>query len=162
MIYFYGGAFNPMTIAHQEIITNLIKNMAKDDRLVIAITTHDYKTYQFSYKIRNKIVEKNLLKIPIIDKKVKIVEQSERTWKFLQSMTMEPITIVLGEDEYNDLKNGYWHNSQDILNTYKFIVIPRTNNISSTIVREMINSNINNPDILNYITPTTLEYLKTL
>ena len=62
MVYFYGGAFNPMTKAHQSIIFNIINKMTKDDRFLIAITTHDYKTYQFSYDIRKKIIEENLKK----------------------------------------------------------------------------------------------------
>ena len=160
MIYFYGGAFNPMTVTHKEIIFNLMKKMSKEDRLIIAITTHDYKKYQFPFKLREHIVIKNLLDIPITDKKVKVIEQTERTWKFLNSLTKEKITIVLGEDEYKDLKAGLWHNSTDILNTYEFIIIPRTNNISSSIAREIINSNINNPDILHYITETSLKILK--
>jgi nicotinic acid mononucleotide adenylyltransferase len=162
MIYFYGGAFNPMTVTHQEIIADLIANMTDKDRLIIAITTHDYKTYQFSYEVRKEIITKNLVRIPVENKKIRIIEQNERTWKFLQSMTMEQITIVLGEDEYKDLEKGYWHNSQDLLNTYKFKIIPRTNNISATAARDIINTNINDPDILKYITPTTLEYIKSL
>ena len=77
-------------------------------------------------------------------------------------MTMEPLTIVVGEDEYKDLKNGYWHNSEDLLKTYQFKVIPRTNDISASAARDIINTNINDPDILKYITPTTLEYIKSL
>ena len=69
MIYFYGGAFNPMTVTHQEIITDLITNMTVKDRLVIAITTHDYKTYQFPYDVRKNIITKNLLRIPSEGKK---------------------------------------------------------------------------------------------
>lgn len=162
MIYFYGGAFNPMTRAHLEIISNIMEKMTNEDRFIIGITTHSYKEYQFSYKIRKDIITRNLLNIPIIGKRIKIVNQTERTWKFLNSLTKEPITIILGEDEYQDLNKGIWHYSKELLDTYKFIVIPRTNNISSTIAREIINSNINDPILLDYITPITLNYLKEL
>lgn len=162
MIYFYGGAFNPLTKAHLNIISDILKKMTKDDRFIIAITTHDYKRYQFSYDIRKKIIVENLKLFDLKDKNVKIINQTERTWKFLNSLTKEKITIVLGEDEFNDLKKGLWHYSQDILNTYEFIVYSRTDNISSSIVREMLNENINNSDILNYISLTTLEILKNL
>lgn len=162
MIYFYGGAFNPMTKAHLEIISNILERMQIEDRLVIAITTHDYKKYQFSYDIRKDIITKNLLNIPIVGKRIKLVNQSERTWKFLNSLTREQVTIVLGEDEYTDLQKGLWHYSKELLDKYKFLVIPRTNNISASIVREMINSNINDNRLLDYITPITLQYLKDL
>lgn len=162
MIYFYGGAFNPLTKAHLNIISDILNKMVKDDRFIIAITTHDYKRYQFSYDIRKKIIEENLRDFDLKDKNVKIINQTERTWKFLNSLTKEKITIILGEDEYNDLKKGLWHYSQEILNTYEFIIYPRIDNISSSMVREMINTDIRNSEILNYISLTTLEILKNL
>mgnify|MGYP003305621535 CR=1 FL=1 len=73
MIYFYGGAFNPMTVTHQEIIADLIANMTDKDRLVIAITTHDYKTYQFPYEVRKEIITKNLARIPAENKKIRMI-----------------------------------------------------------------------------------------
>ena len=89
----------------------------------------------------------------------KVIKQTERTWKFLQEKLKltNNVTIVVGEDEWNDLKAGKWHYSNELLNTYNFKVIPRTNNISSSKVREII-KNFN--ELTNYITKETYEILK--
>jgi nicotinic acid mononucleotide adenylyltransferase len=47
--YFYGGAFNPMTISHMKIIQSVLSEMDKDDLLIVGITDHDYKSFQFNY-----------------------------------------------------------------------------------------------------------------
>lgn len=162
MIYFYGGAFNPMTKAHLEIIKNILDNMKDEDSFILAITDHDYKTYSYDYNTRLKIVLKNFKNIGFdytLGGRYKVIKQTERTWKFLQEKLKltNNVTIVVGEDEWNDLKAGKWHYSNELLNTYNFKVIPRTNNISSSKVREII-KNFN--ELKNYITKETYEILK--
>lgn len=162
--YFYGGAFNPMTLAHLEIIKDIIQNMNLQDILIIGITDHSYKQFKYDYDLRYKIVYYNVLKYinPPINK-IKIVKQDKRTWNFLNQDDMKkyfPITLVLGEDEYNDLKDNKWHYSKDILNTYSIKIIPRTNNISSTKVRELFDNNASYNELKNYITEETYEIIK--
>ena len=108
-IYFYGGAFNPMTLSHLKIIKNIFQEMSKDDLLVIGITDHDYKTFEFDYSLRFSIVFENLNAIK--DKKnFKILKQNQRTWKFLNdNFKNDRIKLVIGQDEYEDLKAGKWH-----------------------------------------------------
>lgn len=163
MIYFYGGAFNPMTKAHLEIIKNILNNMKDEDSFILAITNHDYKTYSYDYDTRLNIVFKNLESIGFdytLGGRYKVIKQTERTWKFLQEKLKltNNITIVVGEDEWNDLTAGKWHYSKELLNTYNFKVIPRTNNISSSKVREII-KNFN--ELKNYITKETYDILIT-
>ena len=161
-IYFYGGAFNPMTKAHLEIIKNILNNMKDEDSFILAITDHDYKTYSYDYNTRLKIVLENFKNIGFdytLGGRYKVIKQTERTWKFLQEKLKltNNVTIVVGEDEWNDLKAGKWHYSNELLNTYNFKVIPRTNNISSSKVREII-KNFN--ELTNYITKETYDILK--
>lgn len=169
MIYFYGGAFNPMTNAHLEIIKIILKDIKDNDTFILAITNHDYKSYTYDYNTRLKIVLENLKLIDFnftLGGKYQLVKQTKRTWKFLQENLIIPknhiknITIVVGEDEWNDLNAGKWHYSKDLLNTYNFKVIPRTNNISSTKVRELLKNNASFNELQNYITKETYDILK--
>ena len=118
MIYFYGGAFNPMTKAHLEIIKSILDNMKDEDSFILAITDHDYKTYSYDYDTRLNIVFKNLENIGFdytLGGRYKVIKQTERTWKFLQEKLKltNNVTIVVGEDEIaknkfklKDMKTG--------------------------------------------------------
>lgn len=170
-IYFYGGAFNPLTLAHQQIIDNLVDelhlgnwNDPENDILVIAITSHDYKNYEFNKELRNKFV-KSYMDLKYLDKfGWEITYQDKRTWEFLHNLfvkdVQKDITLIIGQDEYDDLKDGKWHHSDEILNTYKLKVIPRTDDISSTKVRELIKTK-QLAELNKYIGKTTEELLKT-
>lgn len=157
-IYFYGGAFNPMTVSHLKIIENIFQEMSKDDLLVIGITDHDYKIFEFDYSLRFSIVFENLNAIK--DKKnFKILKQNQRTWKFLNdNFKNNKIKLVIGQDEYEDLKAGKWHYYNEILNTYEIIMIPRTDGISSSKVRELIKEK-DFKQLKIYISKNTFEIL---
>ena len=157
MIYFYGGAFNPMTISHLKIIKYIINLLKDDDKLIIGITSHDYKIYEFDYETRKRIVEENIKEF---FNKIEIIKQDQRTWKFFQTLPYKQITMVIGEDEWNDLKAGKWHYSNDILNTYNILTIPRTDDVSSSKVRELLKENTNKDELLKYITEITYNILK--
>ena len=156
MIYFYGGAFNPMTRSHLKIIKYIV-NLLEDGKLVIGITSHDYKTYEFDYELRKRIVEDNIKEF---SDKIEIVKQDQRTWKFFQTLPYKQITMVIGEDEWKDLKAGKWHYSNDILNTYNILTIPRTDDVSSSKVRELLKENAGKNELLKYITEITYNILK--
>lgn len=160
MIYFYGGAFNPLTNTHLTIIKNIISILKTDDILVIGITDHNYKIFEFPYTTRFSILYENLIEFTT-NKNIKIIKQDERTWKFLNKhFPNENITLVLGEDEYIDLLNEKWHFSKDILNTYNIKVIPRTDGISATKVRELLKNNASNEELLKYVSNITLKIIK--
>ena len=162
MIYFYGGAFNPMTKSHLDIIKRIINDMTNDDNLIIGITDHDYKTYEFDYNTRLKIVLENLKSIGFdftLGEKYQVLKQNQRTWKFFHTLPYKDITMVIGEDEWKDLNEGKWHYSKEILNTYKVKVIPRVDNISATKVRELIKNKANKEELLKYITIETYNLL---
>lgn len=165
MIYFYGGAFNPITKAHIDIIKNILDNMKDEDSMIIAITDHDYKNYDYDYNTRLHIVLKNLKYAGFNDTlggRVKLIKQDRRTWKFLNEVLniKNNLTLVIGEDEWNDLKNYKWHYSKDILNLYKIKVIPRTNDISSSKVRELLQNKASFDELQKYITKETYNILK--
>lgn len=157
--YFYGGAFNPMTLSHLNIIKNILSEMNNDDLLLIGITDHNYKKIEYSYELREKILTKNLLTYcNFPEKRIKLIKQDKRTWEFLNSLWYKKYTLVIGQDEYEDLINKKWHYSDEILNTFKLKVIPRTDGISSTKVRELL-KNKNFQIIKNYISEETYKLL---
>ena len=92
--------------------------------------------------------------------KIEIIKQDQRTWKFFQTLPYKQITMVIGEDEWKDLKAGKWHYSNDILNTYNILTIPRTDDVSSSKVRELLKKNVDKNELLKYITKTTYNILK--
>ena len=150
-----------MTLAHLEIINIILKQMNTDDLLYIGITEHDYKRFDYDYDLRKDVITKNLLSHSIPEKHIKLVKQDKRTWNFLHERFNEQqqknIVLILGEDEYNDLLNNVWHYSSDILNTYQIKVIPRTNNISATKVRELIKQHADWNILKQYITKETYD-----
>jgi len=171
MNYFYGGAFNPMTKAHFQIINQIEKEMVKDDLLIIGITNHDYKKFEFSYELRRKIILENLKNNLSVNRiNVKVVEQNQRTWKFLTEdyyiSEIRPLTIVLGEDEFNDLKAlNIWYYSKEILNTFPIKVFSRseeTKDISATKVRELLKQNVSFNELEKYISEITWNLIKNI
>ena len=170
MNYFYGGAFNPMTKAHLFIIGEILKELKENEKLIIGITEHDYKSYEFDFNFRANIIIENLKKYYKNywdSNKIHLIKQDKRTWKFLNQNILKvysPITLILGEDEYNDLKSlNIWHYSQDILDTFPIKVFSRaeeTKNISATKVRKLLEQNINSEELKDLITETTWTILK--
>jgi nicotinic acid mononucleotide adenylyltransferase len=89
--------------------------------------------------------------------------QDERTWNYLHKVYTDDaqkyITLIMGQDEYDDLKAGKWHQSDDILNTYNIKVIPRTDGVSSSKVRELI-KNKQFDEVKKYVSDKTFDFLK--
>ena len=168
-IYFYGGAFNPLTITHQRIIDELVQELElndcldNNDTLHIGVTCHDYKDYEFDKELRMQIL-KSYMDSKYLDKfGWQVVLQDDRTWNYLHKIYTEEaqkyITLIMGDDEYEDLKAGKWHYSEDILNTYQIKVIPRNDGVSATKVRELI-KNKKIDDLKKYISNITFDILK--
>ena len=157
--YFYGGAFNPMTISHMKIIQSVLLEMDKDDLLIVGITDHDYKSFQFNYELREKIVFENCLKYCNYPyKRVKIIKQDKRTWRFLNELGYKNYVLVVGEDEYIDLKDGKWHHSEDNLNSCEIKVIQRNDGVSASKVRELFKNKMF-LTAMKYLTPVTIKLL---
>ena len=163
-VYFYGGAFNPFTLAHQQIIDNIVKDMNDDDKLIIGVTTHDYKEYQYHHDKRYECVYTYMMNKYGMSICWQVLFQIDRTWNFLNKFIPEQdqdyITLIMGEDEYQDLQAGKWHHHEDILNTYKIKIIPRTNDISSTKVRTLLNQNADFNELKQYISKEVYERIK--
>lgn len=137
---FFGGCFNPPTIAHIELIEKAIKD--NNLSLVYFVPMGDL------YKKENLIPAKhrlNMLKKAITEK-MDILTISIDSKKELQAIDTFKIIekefsqsdnyFIMGSDNFEKIK--FWKNADELLNNYKYIILKRDNNISSSIVREKI------------------------
>lgn len=127
MIYYYGGAFDPFTTAHYQIIKHLMRNKNDKDLVVVGVTDNAEKEYKTSQYDRMQIVNKSL------DDKwftqgLSVIPQNERTWRYLQTHFRDgtDITVVVGEDEFAELAAGKWIHSKELIQKYQFNVFTRS------------------------------------
>ena len=187
MIYYYGGTFDPITKAHEAIISKIKKEMRESDKLIIGIVQNDEKNYNVSVNDRLNMVKKSL-------DAHEIVIQDKRTYAYLDAHYRgEKITICMGDDEWYSLCSGKWVNWDLLLKHYEFMVFYREDNdeiyredndeivlpaginptvtflgakdtdgISSTAVREILfkNPECHYSDVRDYITHVVFRYIK--
>lgn len=135
MYYIFGSWFDPFTKAHEAILKTLQKRvLAKNDSLVICVTANDEKQNRTPVEERYALVEKDLSakKIPHT-----LVIQPNRMYDFLHGEFFEnvnsfDVTIVIGQDEFDDLLAGKWKYSASLLKNYRFIVFYRKKDSSTT------------------------------
>jgi nicotinic acid mononucleotide adenylyltransferase len=133
------------------------------DRLILGITSHDYKSYEFDISLRKNIVE-SFMQVQYGDKSNwTIVNQDKRTWNFLHEIipdeNQSQIVLIIGEDEHQDMLTGKWHFAKDILDTYNIKVIPRTDGVSASKVRKFISEN-RFEEVKQLVNNTTYNVLK--
>lgn len=166
-IGFFGGCFNPLTVAHILLIKQVIRqeNLAK----VYFVPMGDWypKKDLISLEHRKRMLELALEK----EEKLEILELANPTQKTYAIDTFEKIEkqfpeadrfFIMGTDNYEKMKT--WKD-QEKLQKYQYIVLDRkagkTKNISSTIVRKKIKKQESFEDfvpsqIINYIKENNL------
>ena len=125
MKYLIGGAFDPITHAHEAIIKAVSKKVRKGDELYVIVSNTDEKNYKTPVNERVAMVE---VAMKARNLNPTILIQNNRTYEFITSKfgtEDKDITIVVGEDEWNSLLAGKWKFSDRLLKNYKFIVCPR-------------------------------------
>lgn len=135
-IIVYGGAFNPPTLGHLQIIEYLIKKFP-DKKLIILPTNNYYKSNEIvSYEHR-----KEMLKImceKIIDK-IEISNYEQTLDKYYGTYyTLQHFNnpyFVIGSDSLDTIHE--WINYPNVVIENKFIVFPRGNNN----IKNIINNN---------------------
>ena len=140
MIYFYGGAFDPFTTAHRDIVKSLMKRKQPDDLVVIAVTDNDEKTYSCQQHNRQSIIRRSLDE-EWFKNGLTIMPQKMRTYSHLKQTFGKDehgITIVIGEDELNELAMGKWVHADNLIRDYQFLVFKRH--------LEAVPSVLNNPN----------------
>lgn len=129
MIAVYGGCFNPMTKAHQEIILSLERNKEIEKVIVIPVGDNYSKLglIKGSHRIEIlKTVSNKNIEINDIEVKSDTVLTTYETLKKLQLIYRDKeLRFVLGAD--NLLEFETWDNSSDILSEFGLIIINRDN-----------------------------------
>lgn len=136
-IYVYGGAFDPITTAHEAILTDIGTNAFYHSKtgIIILVSDNDEKSYSESYENREKMVTNIVSGLSLtpqwksyMNTNVAIIRQPERMWATLTGLKLpkDKVTICLGFDEWVSLgKLREWHNSEELLKNYKFRVYGR-------------------------------------
>ncbi|MBO5398014.1 MAG: nicotinate-nicotinamide nucleotide adenylyltransferase [Clostridia bacterium] len=155
---FFGGCFNPPTIAHIELIEKTIKDKNLD--MVYFVPMGDL------YKKENLIPafhRVNMLKIAMKEK-MDILNISIDSQKDLKAIDTFRIIekefnqsdnyFIMGSDNFENIK--FWKDSEELLKNYKYIVLNREDDISSSRVREKIK---NNEDVSQFIYKDVEQYI---
>lgn len=183
MKYIYGFAADPITKAHLEIIKTIHKRIKKNDEMFVLVSNNDEKNYKTPIEHRITMV-RDLIENKFTKNVPTILQQNKRTLSFITELfgyEDHDITICIGEDQWNDLKNGKWQQSKILLKNYNFIIVCRTtteidvsnynaelitvdgcNDISSTKVREILyyDPETHYNDVSKYIAHQTFRYIK--
>lgn len=128
MHYIFGSWFDPFTKAHEAILKALQKKvLTKDDKLIVCVTANDEKQDRTPVEERYALVEKDLKAKKIAHT---LVVQPNRIYDFLHSKLFDnvpysDITVVIGQDELDDLIAGKWKYSETLMKNYHFIVFRR-------------------------------------
>lgn len=133
MIYYYGLSADPITIAHIDILKSIYKRLGENDKLMIGVVNNDEKNYKALGSDRMTMVFEMLhSKFDMEKGNIEVKGQSDRTYKFLcdyiaanDELTMNDITIVVGEDEWKALCDAKWVNWDLLLKHFNFLVFRR-------------------------------------
>lgn len=174
---FFGGCFNPPTIAHIALIEAAIEKANLDK--VYFVPMGDFYEKEALIELKHRL---NMLKIAIKDnpkldisdvqfsanKKLYAID----TFKLINETFKESENFfIMGSDNFKELKK--WKNSEELLKNYKYIVLDRGNlkerdsiivvkssktfeEISSSVVRQKIK---NNDKVDNFIVRDVQAYI---
>ncbi len=159
---FFGGSFNPPTNVHINLANELITKRVLDK--VIFVPVGDYYQKQ---DLIPAIHRYNMLKIACKGVESLEVENiacihhdklfATDTFELIYKKYHKEIEIyfIMGSDNFKKMPS--WKNYEEIKDKYKYIVLDRTEDISSTDIRNKIKQG---EDVSGYINAEILEYIK--
>lgn len=186
MKYIFGAAFDPITKAHLNIIKAISKHLADNDEFYVLISNNDEKQYNTTLDERFEVVNATIRSY-LNEHVPTVIEQRTRSWVFLRENFAgqeDEIIMVVGEDEWESLLDKKWHQSDELLEKYKFLVVCRdsenarkvrdfdkaykiikiseTDEVSSSKVREIFfrNPMTKYSEVKDYILKKTFEVIK--
>lgn len=160
---FFGGCFNPPTIAHIKLIEKAIEEANLDKVYFVPMGNFYEKEDLIDAKHRQNMLNlaiKNNSKLEVSDIQIKANKKMHAidTFKLINKMYADSENFfIMGSDNFEKIKN--WKNSEELLNDYKYIILDRRNlknnnmilikiseefsKISSSLVREKIKKHDN-------------------
>jgi nicotinate-nucleotide adenylyltransferase len=176
-IGFFGGSFNPPTIAHFQIVKTALKEFNLDRIIVVPMGDKYAKKDLIPFKYRFSMLEIMFKEYDNVEISSLQVNQQERTYAidtfFIidEKYKDDERFFIMGLDNFVNIKN--WREPEKLLENRKYIVFKRNNikeyssnknvqffnveqNISSTIVRNKIKNGealdgFLQPSVINYI-----------
>lgn len=123
MFWMYGGAFNPPTIAHENIIKAILK-LIKNDKLVLVPVGNHYKKNGL-VDINHRIHMLSLLNLSIIIEDIErdMFKGSIHTLKALEVKYESPFGFIIGSDQLKDITS--WIEYQVLFAHHKVIIVRR-------------------------------------
>ncbi len=169
-IGFFGGSFNPPTIAHFEIAKTSIEEFGLDKLVIVPMGDKYEKSGLISFNLRYEMLEKAFKDLDNVEISNMQQNQKKRTYaidsfeEISKKYNKTENFFIMGLDNYLNINK--WKGSEELLKNYKYIVFKRGNikipnfsknaffldisyNISSSDVRKMIKNNENLKDVLN-------------
>lgn len=159
---FFGGCFNPPTNVHINLAIDLITKGILDK--VVFVPVGDYYQKQdlvpaiHRYNML-KIACKNFPNLEVEDiaslhqNKLFATDTFELIYKKYHKEA--EIYFIMGSDNYKKMPT--WKNYEEIKDKYKYVVVDRTENISSTDIRNKIKRG---ETVSDYVNEEVLEYIK--
>ena len=159
---FFGGCFNPPTNTHINLANNLIKE-GKLDKVIFVPVGDYYQKQDLVPAIHRynmlKIACKNFENLEVED--IASIHQeklfAKDTFKLIYEKykNNEEIYFIMGSDNFQKMPT--WKNYEEIKDKYKYLVLDRTQDISSTVIRNKLQ---NGEYVAEYINPKVLEYIE--
>jgi nicotinate-nucleotide adenylyltransferase len=124
MIWIYGGAFNPPTKAHLNIVKTL-KSMYPDDHIMIVPVGNDYQKsslidFFHRYHMCQLTFEDTIISTIEHDQKY---QGSFALLKAIKNETQQEVGFVIGADQLKNLTK--WINYESLIKTYPCMIFKR-------------------------------------
>ncbi|MGB0175187.1 MAG: nicotinate-nicotinamide nucleotide adenylyltransferase [Acholeplasmataceae bacterium] len=174
MIWMYGGAFNPPTIAHHNIMLKIQKRYPSDKIFVVPVGDHYNKSDLVSFHHRKSMLLEMNPSLTIVDLEQHIPFQGTiHTMRYLKETTGDDVGFIIGADQLETIHQ--WIEYESLFHDFQVIIITRPNydtkafeealqamqckyeviqlslNISSTSFRETLNEQLLHQHVLTYI-----------
>ena len=159
---FFGGCFNPPTNIHINLANNLIQAGKLDKVIFVPVGDYYQKQNLVSAKHRYNMLKlacEGLENIQVEEiaslHKDKLYATDTFNLIYEKYNKYVDIYFIMGSDNYEKMPE--WKNYKEIKDKYKYIVLDRTEELSSTEIRNMIT---NGNDVTNYIDVNVLKYIQ--
>lgn len=141
-IGFFGGSFNPLTIAHINLSKKIVKDCNLDRLIFVPIGDFYEKAELIDFKHRYNMIklvcdENKKLEILDIENDKSIKLYAIDTFEIIRkSYINDDIYFIMGTDNLEKIKD--WKDYNDLVTKYKYIILERKENA----FLDIINTNI--------------------
>ena len=152
---FFGGSFNPPTLAHLEIAKEVLRNKKLDCFYFVPMGNSYSKKNLIDENLRLEmlnIICKNEEKIKASDIELNKKESINTYQAFeliKEKFKNDDIFFIMGADNFE--KMSYWDNFEKLIKNYKYIIVNRNNIDIEKIIKnnELLKENAKNFEVMN-------------